>query len=73
MNTLSRPDVNQLSNEESVKIGGNLEWKHWRTIKRQTKDMPLGIVRHLTRKGEFKLARRWAKLHEVPDPIYLVS
>ena len=73
MNTLSKPDVNSLSSEESVKSGGSPEWKHWRNIKRQTQSMPLLIVRHLSRKGEFQLAKKWAKTHEVPDPIYLVS
>ncbi|KAI6659198.1 Zinc finger FYVE domain-containing protein 26 [Oopsacas minuta] len=71
MNTLIRPDVNQLSNEESVKIGGCIEWKHWRDIKKQTQRMPQILVRHLSRKGEFQLAKRWGKIHNVPDPIYL--
>ena len=68
-----KPDQNPLSNEESVRSGGYPEWKHWRVIKRQTASMPLVIVRHLSRKGEFELAKRWAKIHQVPDPIHLVS
>ena len=73
MNTLSKPDLNSLSNEESAKAVICPEWKHWRSIKRQTQSMPLLIVRHLSRKGEFLLAKKWAQIHEVPDPIYLVS